>query len=1345
MNWVSFLHQKILTIALSAVVLAAHARDQHALHFAVDATHPRPHVEIAAQAPFNVTDALTVEAWVRLPAYGPGEFPPKWQAIVTKGEGWGITRYSNTNLVAFRTKVGDELHTLAGTTASELTPGTWHHVAAVWDGTTKYLYIDGELDASTPWEGPPNGNAFRVMIGANEEFPERIFEGDIDDVRVWNTARSATQIAEGLRRRPLGSEAGLLGYWRFESVEDGADGVRDSSTDEFHGVLHDIDAGSALIPDGVLVGAPLPGDYALRFDGVDDAGADTEQFVQLRNNALFDVTGRLTIECDVYIGVSHAGRAALVSKGGNAWSLNLTADRRAEFRVAGLTPDIVLSSSVLPVEEWHHLAATWDGSRLLILLDGEVDAWQSDVTGTMAVDASKRVLFGAQPPTSTPWYSFKGKLDNVRIWNAAPTPQQIAEAMGHASGGHGPGLIGTWDFNETGGTGVADGRGIIEPTSDVLDFEGASAGATVTEDGFQLAVDAGTLAIETNTGSNALYADTTGALVTLSRPDGHPFRVLSIDVADLAADTDPGTQITFEGTLADGWGTVEQTVVLSGGEEVKTSTVQLVGFANVTSVAWTQEASDHQFDSIVAHDVTGLNSEALKAHGGLVNIPVNQRVAGARDLEPALPRNYAVRFDGTDDYLAVVHAPALDLNEFTIEAWVKPETPAAGELRTILRKGDLGYGFAIDDAGHLRYFIGDGSVAQAVASTGTVVDGEWQHVAVSVSPSTNTILFYINGQPAGEIEANDVLNNTDPLVLGRRGPNDDAGYFHGDLTEIRLWDSARPPDAIADFANRRLPTVIAGLIAYWDCNEGAGGIAADRTANGLDAALSSQGAGTLPQWAYGPSAPLRKGQYCGYFDGVDDCLEVPHDPALNMGSAMTLEAWVRPEANATEDGLRTIAMKGDCNAEGTGYGLALDESGHLCFWVDGNVGNVISSTGTVADDEWQHVAVSVSGSTASFYINGQPAGSAGATHINDNGESLFIARQGLTDGTARNHYRGWLDELRLWNIARTPEQIADTAMGQLPGVEAGLVAYWRLNDYADYLALDEEERLEANALEATDLVNGLRAGLRNATVSAWQPGLYALDWDGPFWDTEAFPAGLNLATDPATKGLWVGTVSIVEATDIRTARSDYPGVLAPTSDVASYRILFHVDERGRTRLLKDVMIMRTVEDEEGQVEEDDLAEGVEPRLVLLTDPTLIPQFEGVVVRRGKLVGKRYGTVAYDFDGREQSCVGGLGAGRAVQGTIVLPKTHPTNPFRHKYHPDHRNVSDINPDYGYEISRTMTIEFAESLPDDVSPGGYGVDYLHGAFREVVTGLHKFPITVEGTVTLTRVCDVGVINE
>jgi len=142
-------------------------------------------------------------------------------------------------------------------------------------------------------------------------------------------------------------------------------------------------------------------------------------------------------------------------------------------------------------------------------------------------------------------------------------------------------------------------------------------------------------------------------------------------------------------------------------------------------------------------------------------------------------------------------------------------------------------------------------------------------------------------------------------------------------------------------------------------------------------------------------------------------------------------------------------------------------------------------------------------------------------------------------------------------------------------------------------------------------------------------------------------------------------------------------------------------------------------------------------IVLVTDPTLIGGLEGIVRRGGKMVGLRYGTVGYDFAGRELPLLGGLDAGATCLGRIELSKNHPTNPFRHKYHHDHRS--------GYDLVRQFMIEFdgVEGTPLPELPE-YALNRLTGTYHETIVGLHKIPLKMEGRFTLNRISLVKELN-
>ncbi|HSY41318.1 MAG TPA: LamG domain-containing protein [Polyangia bacterium] len=85
--------------------------------------------------------------------------------------------------------------------STALTLGTWHHVAATYEGTTVRIYIDGVLDASAPAAGDVADStgsltfAHNAVRGAQEPVNNGFFAGALDEVRWYNRALSAAEIA----------------------------------------------------------------------------------------------------------------------------------------------------------------------------------------------------------------------------------------------------------------------------------------------------------------------------------------------------------------------------------------------------------------------------------------------------------------------------------------------------------------------------------------------------------------------------------------------------------------------------------------------------------------------------------------------------------------------------------------------------------------------------------------------------------------------------------------------------------------------------------------------------------------------------------------------------------------------------------------------------------------------------------------------------------------------------------------------------------------------------------------------------------------------------------------------
>jgi len=180
------------------------------------------------------------------------------------------------------------------------------------------------------------------------------------------------------------------------------------------------------------------------------------------------------------------------------------------------------------------------------------------------------------------------------------------------------------------------------------------------------------------------------------------------------------------------------------------------------------------------------------------------------------------------------------------------------------------------------------------------------------------------------------------------------------------------------------------------------------------------------------------------FDGIDDYVSVPHNASLNLGN-FTFEAWI----NLTSaSGALTILSKGDgSNGAITNYIFnvgANSNNSKLGLFAGGAW---YSATTTLSTGIWYHAAVIVSGTAVTFYLNGVSDGTATlSVAMYTGGTYLFkIGEQG--DGCNCNHMNGKIDEIRVWNTARTQTEIRTYLFNKnLSNSTAGLVAYYRFNE-----------------------------------------------------------------------------------------------------------------------------------------------------------------------------------------------------------------------------------------------------------------------------------------------------------
>jgi len=176
------------------------------------------------------------------------------------------------------------------------------------------------------------------------------------------------------------------------------------------------------------------------------------------------------------------------------------------------------------------------------------------------------------------------------------------------------------------------------------------------------------------------------------------------------------------------------------------------------------------------------------------------------------------------------HSALSITGNITVEAWIKPESLAAG---TILSKwyqdGTLkSYGFFTNTTGSLSFsYSGDGN-NESGATSGLIIApedlGTWIHVAVSVVVSTRACSFYKNGVLVGTVTATGtqsaIHDNSSTFAIGARdiqGTPDT--FFDGKIAEVRLWSTNRTQAQIREKAFSNLVGNETNLNGYWKLND----------------------------------------------------------------------------------------------------------------------------------------------------------------------------------------------------------------------------------------------------------------------------------------------------------------------------------------------------------------------------------------------------------------------------------------------------------------------------------------------------------------------------------------------
>ena len=826
------------------------------------------YIAVPNQGDFAFSGApFTIEAWINV-----ASFTHNWQAIVTQGDNsWRLHRYYNTNKIAFGTSGlsnGDLVST------AELEVGRWYHIAAVFTGTEKRIYIDGKLDASVQVTGTLGGSQFPVCIGENGQTRGRYFKGSIAEVRIWKTSRSQASISKFMHSQMTGTEKNLVSCWRFEA------GYGNTAVDisgRNHGIMH---SANWVVSDLLQLDG-------LRFDG-------TKAHVEIPAST-FDFSGGLTIEAWVlFDGLNAWSRIIDLGKGANKENIVLANEGTTNNLVLsarrGTTEQVLKANNALAVGKWTHVAATIDKNGQATLYKNGKAVKSGPVHLPKSVKRTHNYI-GRSNWTEDKY--FHGKMDEVRLWGIARSAAQVELSMNKRLAGNEEGLIAYWPFRRGFGSVVEDLTGTHhgmmvgaawrvpeekETAARIsgLKFDGSSTEITIA-DTARLRIQAYTVECwikpekPTQVWSGIIgkpgrnfniwlhnsglihHRFSAGSNWNHGAPDTPNGIIKWNEWNHVAITNDGSTAITYINGVqaasgaANGMPNILNNKLIIGRNLDDLKDNYFKGEMAEVRI-WNKARTAVEIQDTMLKRLTGLE-ENLRAYwpmdegGGTTIVDhasyLDSEVNGAIWAEKNQMVPQGLVFDGTKDSVTIPNSKNLEVTTYTVECWMRPEKPASSWAGVVGKPG-RNFNIWLHTNGFIHHrFNAGGNWNHGTPDTpvGSITFGEWNHVAIT--NDGKKARTYINGIEASVGDALGVpaaLPNN--IIIGQSLDGNADSFFKGNIDEIRIWDHARTDDEIEGSMYRTVNGWETGLRGYWRMNKGYGTQLMDASGNGNTGMIS---------------------------------------------------------------------------------------------------------------------------------------------------------------------------------------------------------------------------------------------------------------------------------------------------------------------------------------------------------------------------------------------------------------------------------------------------------------------------------------------------------------------------
>jgi hypothetical protein len=483
--------------------------------------------------------------------------------------------------------------------------------------------------------------------------------------------------------------------------------------------------------------------------------------------------------------------------------------------------------------------------------------------------------------------------------------------------------------------------------------------------------------------------------------------------------------------------------------------------------------------------------------------------------------------------------------DFGLSLWARSDSatnPASAEYLISKESSSAGYALYFNTSGQLVCGIDDDSSSfpEDSATTSTdYYDTQWHHALCTRDTTTGELRLYVDGKLQDTdtaLSATGDLSNSDSLTLGSRDTTNDTDDFNGDIDEVKIYRAVHAPDDILLEYNQGKAMVLGSTgtdssgrsdnsaarqycvpgdssscsapVAHWSFDENVGTSAYDISQNSNTGTLTNS-----PRWIQGVL-----GTALLFDSSSSQYVTVADSSSIDSSSAMTIQAWIKPTSNSLDSNYHDIVGKGDSGAS-TAYNFSLlDNSTLSLWWSSGNQFEDHQTSGTtiILADNWYHIAATRNATldTVYMYVNGiqySTANIAGNYSPGGQTNSLSIGRPGEYNG---QYFDGAIDDVRIFDYARTPAQIAWDFNRGAP------IAWWKFDETSGTTAYDASMNgnRESNGNVGTLYGSPTRvAGVSNNALEFSGSGQYITVEDDALWDLPgdqlSLTAWINMDSD----------------------------------------------------------------------------------------------------------------------------------------------------------------------------------------------------------------------------------------